>query len=157
MVAILIEAPQTGHTEGDCGMTTSVILSLRIECSYAFDNHLQLRRSGILSSTLVRSRALWTLKRTGSQTVKAKMRIVPTACHNAFVRSMRHRGRAVRYDEGRLIGAWKLVSCVMEDVETKEKTPAWGAHPNGYLVLTASRRWIVVQTAEGREVPQTDA
>jgi len=45
----------------------------------------------------------------------------------------------------------------MEDVETKEKTPAWGAHPNGYLVLTASRRWIVVQTAEGREVPQTDA
>jgi hypothetical protein len=42
----------------------------------------------------------------------------------------------------------------MEDIETKEQTPVWGQHPNGYLVLTP-RRWIVVQTAQGREAPQS--
>ena len=45
----------------------------------------------------------------------------------------------------------------MEDIETKERKPIWGEHPNGCIVLTPSGRWIVVQTAEGRKVPQTDA
>jgi hypothetical protein len=45
----------------------------------------------------------------------------------------------------------------MEDVETKEQKLVWGQHPNGYIVLTPSGRWIVVQTAEGRKVPETDA
>jgi hypothetical protein len=55
-----------------------------------------------------------------------------------------------------LISTWKLVSCFMEDVETKEQKPVWGEHPNGYIVLTAEGRWIVIQTAEGRKAPQTD-
>jgi hypothetical protein len=59
-------------------------------------------------------------------------------------------------DNDRLLGTWKLISCVMEDVETGERKPVWGEHPNGYLVLTPSGLWIVVQTAEGRKVPQTD-
>jgi len=55
-----------------------------------------------------------------------------------------------------LVGAWKLVSCFMEDVETKEQKPLWGERPNGYIVLTPEGRWIVVQTAEGRKAPKTD-
>ena len=55
-----------------------------------------------------------------------------------------------------LVGTWKLVSCVMEDAETKEQRPVWGEHPNGYIVLTSGGRWIVIQTAEGRKSPQTD-
>ena len=55
-----------------------------------------------------------------------------------------------------LVGTWKLVSCFMEDVETKEKKPIWGEHPNGYIVLTSGGRWIVIQAAEGRKAPQTD-
>jgi hypothetical protein len=55
-----------------------------------------------------------------------------------------------------LVGTWKLVSCLMEDVETKERTPVWGAHPSGYIVLTPGGRWIVIQAAEGRSAPQTD-
>jgi hypothetical protein len=39
----------------------------------------------------------------------------------------------------------------MEDVETKEKKLAWGEYPKGYLILTAAGRWMVIQTAEGRE------
>jgi hypothetical protein len=59
-------------------------------------------------------------------------------------------------DNESLIGTWKLVSCGMEDVETKEQKPVWGDRPRGYLVLTSEGRWIVVQTAEDRKTPQTD-
>jgi hypothetical protein len=52
-----------------------------------------------------------------------------------------------------LAGSWKLVSCLMQDVETKQHKPLWGESPNGRLVLTAGGRWIVVQTAEGRQPP----
>ncbi len=55
-----------------------------------------------------------------------------------------------------LVGAWKLSSCYMEDVATKEKILAWGEHPNGYLVVTPDGRWIVIQTAEGRRVAGDD-
>jgi hypothetical protein len=65
-------------------------------------------------------------------------------------------GAVMRDDKAKLVGTWKLASCVMEDVETGEQRPVWGEHPNGYLVLTSSR-WIVVQTAEGRTVANTDA
>ena len=65
------------------------------------------------------------------------------------------RGRPQADDE-KLLGTWKLVSCFMEDVETKERKAVWGERPNGYLTLTTGGHWIVVQTAEGRKVPQTD-
>ena len=55
-----------------------------------------------------------------------------------------------------LVGTWRLVSCFMEDVQTKERKPVWGDHPNGFIVLTADGRWIVIQTAEGRKAPLTD-
>jgi len=55
-----------------------------------------------------------------------------------------------------LIGTWKLVSCVLEDVETKEQKPVWGLNPKGYIVITSEGRWIVIQTAEGRNAPQND-
>lgn len=71
-------------------------------------------------------------------------------------RSTIQRGEAMGSDSGALIGTWKLVSCFMEDLETKERKPVWGEHPNGYIVLTSGGRWIVVQTAEGRKAPQTD-
>ena len=59
-------------------------------------------------------------------------------------------------DLGKLVGTWALVSCFMEDVDTKERKPVWGDHPNGYLVVTLDGRWIVVQTAEGRKAPGTN-
>ena len=55
-----------------------------------------------------------------------------------------------------LVGTWKLISCVLEDVETKEQKPVWGANPNGYIVMTSGGRWMVIQTAEGRDPPQND-
>jgi hypothetical protein len=55
-----------------------------------------------------------------------------------------------------LIGTWRLVSAIMEDVETKEHLLTWGSKPNGIIVLTSTSRWIVVQTAEGRKPPHSD-
>jgi len=55
-----------------------------------------------------------------------------------------------------LSGAWRLVSCVMENVATGEHIPIWGENPNGYLVLTVQGRWIVVQTAQDRKPPHTE-
>jgi len=59
-------------------------------------------------------------------------------------------------DEQQLIGTWKLLSCVMQDVETGEQTAAWGEHPNGYIVITLGGRWLAVQTADSRKPPHTD-
>lgn len=56
-----------------------------------------------------------------------------------------------------LVGTWKLTSAVMEDVESKVQTRAWGEHPGGYLILTSAGRWMVIQTAEGRKRPRDDA
>ena len=39
-------------------------------------------------------------------------------------------------DQLPLVGAWKLVSCLMEDVETKERKPLWGDRPNGCIIVT---------------------
>jgi hypothetical protein len=66
------------------------------------------------------------------------------------------RGTAMRDAEDKLVGTWKIVSAVMEDVETKEQKLVWGERPNGYIVLTPLGRWIVVQTAEERKAPRTD-
>ena len=55
-----------------------------------------------------------------------------------------------------LAGSWKLVSCVMEDVETKEQKPLYGEHPKGYLILLPTGRMMSLLVSEGRKAPQTD-
>ena len=55
-----------------------------------------------------------------------------------------------------LVGTWRLVSASMLDVATGEQLALWGHRPNGYLVVTADSRWLVIQTAEGREPPRGD-
>jgi hypothetical protein len=54
------------------------------------------------------------------------------------------------------VGTWKLLSCFMEDMETKEEKAVWGEHPNGWLTMTPAGHWTVVQTAEGRKAPQSE-
>jgi len=60
-------------------------------------------------------------------------------------------------DSDRLYGAWKLVSLVIEDAETKQKKPLLGEHPKGYLILLPSGRMSAIVTAEGRTTPRNDA
>jgi Lipocalin-like domain len=55
-----------------------------------------------------------------------------------------------------IVGTWKLVSVVYEDVATKERTPVYGAHPHGRQIATPDGRWLALVTAEGRSIPKTD-
>jgi hypothetical protein len=66
------------------------------------------------------------------------------------------RAAAPREKHDDLVGTWSLLSCYMEDVESKERKDVWGERPNGRLTLTDAGDWIVVQTAQGRKVPQSD-
>jgi hypothetical protein len=59
-------------------------------------------------------------------------------------------------DAEKIIGVWKIVSQVYEDVDTKERIPIFGEHPNGCQIATRGGRWLALGTAEGRPVPQTD-
>ena len=59
-------------------------------------------------------------------------------------------------EKDRLIGTWKLLSAVHEDVATKERKQVYGEHPNGYIVFTPEGRVFVILTADGRKVPQTE-
>ena len=64
---------------------------------------------------------------------------------------------ALADDKDKIVGTWKLVSVVYEDVATGQRTPVLGAHPRGCQIATPEGRWLAVVTAEGRKVPQTDA
>ena len=60
-------------------------------------------------------------------------------------------------DKDKIIGIWKLVSVVYEDVQTKERTPVLGEHPKGCQIATPKGRWLALVTGEGRKVPENDA
>jgi Lipocalin-like domain len=60
-------------------------------------------------------------------------------------------------DADRIVGTWKLVSVVYEDVQTKERTPVLGERPKGIQIATREGRWLALVTADGRKIPQTDA
>jgi hypothetical protein len=66
-------------------------------------------------------------------------------------------GTADADDKTAIVGTWKLVSVVYEDVATKERTPVLGEHPKGIQIATPEGRWLALVTAEGRQVPKTDA
>jgi hypothetical protein len=60
-------------------------------------------------------------------------------------------------DASRIVGTWKLVSVVYQDVATGEKSMPLGAHPVGYQLATAAGRWIAIVNGEGRAIPTTEA
>ena len=56
----------------------------------------------------------------------------------------------------KIVGAWKLVSVVYENQQTKQRTPVLGEHPRGRQIATADGLWLALVTADGRPVPNTD-
>ena len=59
-------------------------------------------------------------------------------------------------DKDKLLGTRKIVSAVVEDVQTKEQKPLYGEHPKGYLILLPIGRMMSLLISEGRKAPQTD-
>jgi hypothetical protein len=60
-------------------------------------------------------------------------------------------------DAGRIVGTWKLVSVVYQDVATGERSMPLGEHPVGYQLATAAGRWIAIVNGENRTIPTDDA
>jgi hypothetical protein len=60
-------------------------------------------------------------------------------------------------DASRIVGTWRLLSVVYEDVATGERSMPLGEHPVGYQLATAAGRWIAIVNGEGRTPPTTDA
>ena len=56
----------------------------------------------------------------------------------------------------KLFGTWKVLSAVVEDVQTGEKTSLYGEHPRGYMVLLPSGRMMALLVSEDRREPETD-
>jgi hypothetical protein len=60
-------------------------------------------------------------------------------------------------DSSRIVGTWKLVSVVYQDVATGERSMPLGEHPVGYQLATVAGRWIAIVNGEGRTPPANDA
>lgn len=55
-----------------------------------------------------------------------------------------------------VLGAWRLVSAVAEEVETGKKFEPYGAHPVGYLVYLPEGRMFALGAPADREPSKTD-
>ena len=54
----------------------------------------------------------------------------------------------------RLIGTWKLVSVINEDVATGQKSDHFGPNPDGYINYGPDGRMIVINTRTDRKRPK---
>src|SRR2546430_5597291 len=55
-----------------------------------------------------------------------------------------------------VVGSWKLVSFIREEVATGKKFEFFGKHPNGYIVYTLHGRMMALFVHEKRSPPKTD-
>jgi hypothetical protein len=58
--------------------------------------------------------------------------------------------------EPNIVGNWKLVSLVSEELATGKKTAPLGEHPKGYLIYTPQRRMMALIVHETRSPPKVD-
>ena len=58
--------------------------------------------------------------------------------------------------EPNLVGNWKLVSFVSEELATGKKTAVLGEHPKGYLIYTPQGRMSALLVHETRSPPKVD-
>jgi Lipocalin-like domain len=54
-----------------------------------------------------------------------------------------------------VVGTWKLLTSVRQEVASGRTVDNLGAHPNGILVITPEGRFIIIETGEGRRPAQT--
>ena len=61
---------------------------------------------------------------------------------------------AVADGPDKLFGTWKVLSAVAEDAQTREKTPLYGEHPRGYLIVLPNGRMMALLVSEDRKRAQ---
>jgi hypothetical protein len=55
-----------------------------------------------------------------------------------------------------LVGTWKLLSTVRQEVGSDKVVDNLGAHPNGVMIITSDHRWIIIETGDGRKPAKTN-
>jgi hypothetical protein len=63
-------------------------------------------------------------------------------------------GQLMTSTKERMIGTWRLVATVIEDLSTGQKTDAWGGDALGYINYGPDGRMMVINARSGREKPQ---
>jgi hypothetical protein len=63
-------------------------------------------------------------------------------------------GQFMTSTKERMIGTWRLVTTVIEDLSTGEKTNPWGGDALGYINYGPDGRMIVINARSGRDKPQ---
>ena len=58
--------------------------------------------------------------------------------------------------QGSILGAWKLSSFTMENVDTKERSEPFGPEPRGSLILHPDGRMMALITPGARDAPTTE-
>ncbi|HKD28282.1 MAG TPA: lipocalin-like domain-containing protein [Xanthobacteraceae bacterium] len=58
--------------------------------------------------------------------------------------------------EPNIVGSWKLLSYVSEELATGKKTAPFGEHPKGYLIYTPQGRMMGLLVHETRSPPKVD-
>jgi hypothetical protein len=53
----------------------------------------------------------------------------------------------------RLIGSWRLIAVQSEDLESSEKTEAWGPNPAGFINYAPDGRMMVINARSDRHKP----
>src|SRR5262249_32363703 len=66
----------------------------------------------------------------------------------------RHGDRFMTSTKERMIGTWRLVATVIEDVSTGEKTNPWGGDAAGYINYGPDGRMMGINARSGREKPR---
>src|SRR5215470_11701025 len=64
--------------------------------------------------------------------------------------------RCLADEKDRLIGTWKLVWAVSEELATGEKTNLYNGTPTGYITYGADGRMMTVIVDSGRKKPAAD-
>jgi len=64
---------------------------------------------------------------------------------------------AAAQERERTLDVWKLEAFEIEFQDTGQRKAPFGANPNGYIIFTSEGRMMALLTAEGRQMPQTDA
>ena len=64
-------------------------------------------------------------------------------------------GAAPALTKEEIVGTWKLVSNVREDINTGKKADNLGPNPIGHLIVTPDNRFMIVQVAQDRKASST--
>jgi hypothetical protein len=54
-----------------------------------------------------------------------------------------------------MVGTWKLISTVRQEIGSDQLVNNLGEHPNGVMIITSDHRFVIIETGDGRKPAKT--